>query len=106
LICHCDPKRLKLWKVMQLREKGNNFEIPKKLIEARSLFGEATADHFIYKGKEKTNPLALRVFESNDGIYDQITTGRDLLMKYTDDVIDRIHELAGRENSKMVDTTN
>jgi len=92
--CHCDPKRLKLWKVMQLREKGNNFEIPKKLIEARSLFGEATADHFIYKGKEKTNPLALRVFESNDGIYDQITTGRDLLMKYTSDVIERINKLA------------
>jgi flavin-dependent dehydrogenase len=92
--CHYDPKRLKLWKVMQLRDKTNNFEIPKELIEARALFDKPTPEHFIYKGKEKTNPKALKVFENIDGIYTQIENGSKLLEKYTSDVVNQINKLA------------
>jgi flavin-dependent dehydrogenase len=92
--CHYDPKRMKLWKVMELRDHHNNFEIPKQLIEASKIIGSITPDHFIYKGKEKTNPKALSRFENNDGIYKQIKNGQALLNKYTEDVLNRINELS------------
>lgn len=94
--CHYDPKRMKLWKVMQLRESSNPFEIPNDLLEARAMFQEATPDHFLYKGKEKTNPRALRKCDDVEDIYAQIIEGKSLLTQYTEDVRNRVRSLMDR----------
>ncbi|VAW40945.1 hypothetical protein MNBD_CHLOROFLEXI01-2079 [hydrothermal vent metagenome] len=93
--CHFDPKRLKLWKALQIRQDDNPFDIPKELIEARSRVDKPLPDHFVYKGMEKLNPKARIPVGNLNDLYDQLEAGSGVLAKYTKELLDRVDKLEG-----------
>ncbi len=94
--CHFEPKRLKLWRALQIRQDDNPFDIPKELIEARNRVAQPLPDHFVYKGDEKLNPKARTPVTDINDLYDQLEAGSKVLAGYTKDLLARIDELEGK----------
>lgn len=98
--CHFDPKRLRLWKAMQVRGE-NPFDIPQELIEARKRVAKPMPDHFVYKGDEKLNPKARTLWADIDEVYEQLEAGSKVLAGYSKELLSRIDKLEGEGELMM-----
>ncbi len=92
--CHYDPERIGLWKILQNREKP--FDVPKDLRKLCDSVGKVTAEHFIYRGKEKVNLRAMDVVEDVQEVRQQMAEGAEILYRYKRDVMARCEEIAER----------
>lgn len=88
--CHYDPKMIMNWNVLQMAPSESAFDISGELLEARKGVDEILPEHFIYFGKEKVNPRALRQVTSSKELKDQMMEGVRVLERYTRAVVQRL----------------
>ena len=81
--CHIEPERLREWSFMQL-SKGRPLELPKRLLELHDRIDCIHPTHFIYQGKAKVNPKALKEYDDLADMRRQMMAGTKLVNDYTD----------------------
>lgn len=88
--CHYDPEMIPNWKVLQMAPSESAFDISNDLLEARKWIEEIKPEHFIYYGKEKVNPGAMRQVTNQKELKDQMMEGAKVLERFTKAVVDRL----------------